>query len=431
MSMAAFGFTLNLLTMTGLIMGMGMTVDASIVILENIHNYRERGAKPSVSAILGSKEMLRAIVASTATTLCVFIPLIIYKNDLEMMGQMFSDLIFTVVISLSISLVVAITLVPVLCGPVLRLDTRKQKPLRNRFLKRIDDKMEDFFRSMDNGYKKALDYCLDHRLLLILLITLILIFSLLQFSNIGMNMMFRARTDDNVNINVTLPRGSTIDYAEGVLYNLEALIKEQVNGYTNIVLTARRNGSGSILITLPPPAEQIDTPDTIQRKLLPYTSSVPGASFAFRAGRGMGTTQAIEIAVSSRNYELLMDSANDILGIITRYLPEVENPAINLDEGAPQLNISIDRDRASALGVSVSAAAQEIKTAMNGTTAAAMTAGDKTYRYRRDAPGSGSGGASQSGRNFCDEQKRRPRPPFQSGNHYRRAGTFINTPGKP
>jgi len=73
----------------------------------------------------------------------------------------------------------------------------------------------------------------------------------------------------------------------------------------------------------------------------------------------------------------LIDTANDILGIITRYLPEVENPAINLDEGAPQLNISIDRDRASALGVSVSAAAQEIKTAMNGTTAATMTAGDK------------------------------------------------------
>jgi HAE1 family hydrophobic/amphiphilic exporter-1 len=377
MSMAAFGFTLNLLTMTGLIMGMGMTVDAAIVILENVHNYRERGAKPSIAAILGSKEMLRAIVASTATTLCVFIPLIIYKNDLEMMGQMFNDLIFTVVISLTVSLVVAITLVPALCGPVLRLDTRKQKPLKNIFLKRIDSKMEDFFRSMDNGYKKTLDYCLDHRFLLVLLITLILIFSLMQFSNIGMNLIFRARTDDNVNINVTLPRGSTIDYAEVVLRNLEILIKEQVEGYTNIVLTARRNGSGSIQITLPPPAGQIDTPDTIQRKLLPYTSSVPGASFAFRAGRGVGSTQAVEIAIGSRNYGLLLDTANDIMGIITRYLPEVENPAINLDEGAPQLNISIDRDRAAALGVSISTAAQEIKTAMNGTTAATMTVGDR------------------------------------------------------
>ncbi|MCL1814407.1 MAG: efflux RND transporter permease subunit [Treponema sp.] len=383
MCMRVFGFTLNLLTMTGLIMGMGMTVDASIVILENVHNYRERGAKPSIAAILGSKEMIRAIMASTATTLCVFIPLIIYKNDLEEMGQMLNDLIFTVIISLICSLIVAVTLVPVLCGPVLQLDTRKQKPLKNKLLKRIDDGMEKFFRSMDKGYTKGLDYCLNRRFLILTLVVLILVFSLMQFSNIGMNMSTRIRTDDNVNINVTLPRGSTMDYTEGILKDLENLIKDQVEGYTNIVLTARRSGGfgggsqGSIQITLPPPVDQIDTPDTIQKKLLPYTSSVPGANFAFRAGRAMGTTQAVEIAVSSRNYDLLMDTANDILGIITRRLPEVENPTINMDEGAPQLNIRIDRDRAAVLGVSVSAVAQEIKTAMNGTTAAAMIVGDR------------------------------------------------------
>ncbi|MCL1812865.1 MAG: efflux RND transporter permease subunit [Treponema sp.] len=385
MGMALFGFTVNLLTMTGLIMGMGMTVDASIVILDNIHNYRERGAKPTIAAILGTKEMIRAITASTVTTVCVFVPLIIYKNDLEQMGQMFSDLIFTVVISLICSLIVAATLVPVLCGPVLKLDTRKQKPLKNRLLIRIDDGMERFFRSLDNGYKKALDYCLDHRFLVFVLIVLILVFSLLQVSGIGLNMGFRMRTDDNVNINVTLPRGSTIDYTEKILHDLEKLIMEKVEGYTNIVLTARRSGGGgfgggsqgSIQITLPPPVDQIDTPDIIQKKLLPYTSSIPGASFAFRAGRGMSATQAVEIAVSSRSYDLIMDTANDILGIITRYLPEVENPAVNLDEGAPQLNIRIDRDRAAALGVSVSNVAQQIKTAMNGTDVATMTIGDR------------------------------------------------------
>ncbi|MDR0447443.1 MAG: efflux RND transporter permease subunit, partial [Treponema sp.] len=385
MGMAVFGFTVNLLTMTGLIMGMGMTMDASIVILENIYRYRERGTKHTIAAILGSKEMLRAIIASTATTLCVFIPLIIYKNDLEQMGQMFSDLIFTVVISLICSLSVAVTLVPVLCGPVLHLETRSQKPLKNKFLKRIDDRMEGFFRFLENGYKKGLDYCLNHRVLVIVFITLILVFSLMQFSSVGINMGFRMRTDDNVNINVTLPRGTTIEITEGILRDLEALIKEKIEGYTNIVLTAQRSGGGgffggsqgSIQITLPPPAQQIDTPETIQQKLLPYTSSIPGASFAFRAGRGMGTTSAIEIAVSSRSYNLLMDTANDILGIIIRQLPEVENPAINLDEGAPQLNISIDRDRASTLGVSVSAIAQEIKTAMNGYNATTMTIGER------------------------------------------------------
>ena len=91
----------------------------------------------------------------------------------------------------------------------------------------------------------------------------------------------------------------------------------------------------------------------------------------------MGASQAIEVAVSSRDYNLLMDTANDILGIINRRLPEVENPEINLDEGAPRLNIIIDRDRAAALGISISAAAQEIKTAMNGIDVATMTIGDR------------------------------------------------------
>jgi len=147
MFMSVFGFTLNLLTMTGLIMGMGMTMDSSIVILENVHKYRERGAKAAIAAILGSREMMRAIIASAATTLCVFIPLIIYKNDLKEMGQLFNDLIFTVVISLSASLLVAITLVPSLCGAILPLQTRIQKPLKNRLLRKIDDVMENFFKA--------------------------------------------------------------------------------------------------------------------------------------------------------------------------------------------------------------------------------------------------------------------------------------------
>ncbi|MDR2144305.1 MAG: efflux RND transporter permease subunit [Treponema sp.] len=377
MFMAFFGFTLNLLTMTGLIMGLGMTVDASIVILENVHNYRARGAKPQIAAILGSREMIRAIAASTATTLCVFVPLIIYKNDLEMMGQLFSDLIFTVVISLCCSLAVAVTLVPALCGSILRLDTRKQKPLKNRILKNIDDKMEDFFTGLDGAYKTALEYCLNHRLLVVTLVVLILIFSLMQFSGIGMNMFIRTRTDDNVNINVSLPEGSTIEYTESVLKELEKLVTEQVEGYTNIVLTARRSGrnQGSVQITLPPPGQQTDTPDSIQMKLTPFTSSVPGASFAFRAGRGMGNTQAVEIALNSRDYDALMASAGDILTVMNRLLPEIENPELNLDEGSPQLNVEIDRDKAAGLGLSIASIAQEIKTAMNGTTAGTLAGG--------------------------------------------------------
>jgi len=379
MSMSVFGFTLNLMTLTGLIMGMCMTLDASIVILENVHNYRERGTKPEIAAILGSREMLRAITAATISTLCVFIPMIIYKNDLKEMGLLFNDLIFTVVISLSISLVVAVTLVPGLSGSILKLNTRKQKPLKNPVIRLIDNAIESSIHFLENIYKSALGYCLSHRFIIILLVVLILAFSLLQFSGIGLNMYVRMRTDDNVTLNVALPRGTAIDVTEKILFDIEEVVKRDVQGYINIVLTASRSGNnqGSIQITLPPPAQQIDTPDTIIRKLTPYLNTIPDIRASFRAGRGMGNTTPIVIAVSSRNYEALIAASEEIQQIMLNYLPEIENPVINLDEGSPQLQIEIDRERASSFGLPLSSIASEIRMAMDGDTAATMSRGNR------------------------------------------------------
>jgi len=379
MFMSIFGFTLNLLTMTGLIMGMGMTMDSSIVILENVHKYRERGAKAAIAAILGSREMMRAIIASAATTLCVFIPLIIYKNDLKEMGQLFNDLIFTVVISLTASLLVAITLVPSLCGAILPLQTRIQKPLKSELLRKMDDAMEGFFKALENRYADVLGFCLSHRLLVVTLVVVILVFSLQQFGGIGMNMYTRIRVDDNVNINVAMPQGTAIDVTEKMLFRLEEIVKREVKGYNHLILTARRSGAnqGTLQIVLPEPAKQIDTPDSIIRRLTPITNQIPGIRTSYRAGRGVGTTSAIEIAVSSRNYPAIMDTANEIHGIIERYLPEIENPTVNIDEGAPQLQIEIDRDRAASFGLSLASIASEIRTAMDGTTATTMTRGER------------------------------------------------------
>ncbi|MDR2964328.1 MAG: efflux RND transporter permease subunit [Treponema sp.] len=375
MSMSIFGFSLNLMTMTGLIMGLGMTLDASIVILENIHNYRLRGAKSQVAAILGSREMLRAIITSSATTLCVFIPIIIYKNDLKEMGIMFNDLVFTIVISLTVSLVVAVTLVPSLSGSVLKLNTHIQKPVKNKYLKIINNKIETFLIFLENKYSKALEFCLGNRIKIILLVVLILVFSLLQFRDIGLNMYVRIRTDDTVNINVAMPTGTAIDVTEKLLFDIEEIVKDNVEGYRNLVLTARRSGTnqGTLQITLPPPGQQTDTPSSIIRKLTPLLNQFPGTRVSFRAGRGMGNTNPIEIAISSKNYGSILATANDIHHIIINHLPEIENPVINIDEGAPQLQIEIDRDRAASFGLSLASIASEIRSAIDGDIATTMS----------------------------------------------------------
>jgi HAE1 family hydrophobic/amphiphilic exporter-1 len=96
----------------------------------------------------------------------------------------------------------------------------------------------------------------------------------------------------------------------------------------------------------------------------------------------MGSSSAVEIAISSRSYDAIMETSDEILGIIERFLPEIENAAVNIDEGAPQLIVRIDRDRAAALGVSLSSIASEIRTAMDGTTAATMSMGERLLDVR-------------------------------------------------
>ncbi|MBQ1948868.1 MAG: efflux RND transporter permease subunit, partial [Treponema sp.] len=101
------GLSINMMTLSGLLLGIGMLVDNSIVILENIFSYRERDAKPEVAAVLGSEEMLGSITASTLTTICIFLPMVMLKQMLGMMGQMFIAFAFSIIFSLLCSLAVA------------------------------------------------------------------------------------------------------------------------------------------------------------------------------------------------------------------------------------------------------------------------------------------------------------------------------------
>ena len=161
MSMAKI--TVNTMSMSGMILGIGMIVDASIVILENTYRQRESGKSCVESAILGSSNMTNAILASTLTTICVFIPLIIYKSDLGQIGMMFQDLIITVCIALASSLFVSITLVPALCGSILKINTRVQKPLKVTALKITDNCLASVEQMLENAYASALDFSLRHR----------------------------------------------------------------------------------------------------------------------------------------------------------------------------------------------------------------------------------------------------------------------------
>ncbi|MBN2510265.1 MAG: efflux RND transporter permease subunit [Spirochaetales bacterium] len=373
-AMYFFDLTLNMISLTGLILGLGMIVDNSIVILENIYKYRERGAKLKSAAILGSKEMVTAIVASTLTTLCVFIPLIIWKNQLEMIGQMFQDMIFTVVISLISSLVVALTVVPALASTYLKIDSRTQRPIRNPLLQRIDRTFEGFFTGLENAYSRVLEFALGNRLLVLSFVGVLFMISLTRATTIGLQLQPQSQSDDSVTINLTMPIGTSLDRTQTVLTDMKNLIETNIQGYEDLILTAGSGGwrssssnSGRIEITLPPLKDQIDSPADIQKKMRPYLNQFPDAVFQFSSGRSYGGSRSpIDIEIISSDLDLAGRTAGEIRDLL-RQLPDIVDPVSSLESGAPEYRIAVNKDRAAALGLTVTSIAQAVNNYIHGT----------------------------------------------------------------
>lgn len=365
--------TLNMMTLTGLILGVGMIVDASIVILENIYQYRERGAKPSVSAVLGSHEMISAIVSSNLTTVFVFIPVLFFKDRLGMLGQLFSHMIFTIVIALLSSLLVAVFLIPVLAGRFLPLTTREEKPLRNPVLRALDGAVEGALLALSRGYRYVLEGAVRHRPTTILLVAGSLALSLAFIPRMNISLM-PPSTDDSVNVNVNLPVGTSLAETKAVLLALQERTLGEVRGIKNLITTAGRGGSsyrGQMTIQLPPYEQRIDDSNTIRRMLRTFFPDYPNASFSISQGRfqGMSGSSDIDLVLRVQDLDAGMAAARSISDILKSEVPDVADPSISLTEGLPQVEVVIDRDRAYSFGVSVQAAASEISASLNGTTA--------------------------------------------------------------
>ena len=368
--MALFGMTINLMTMCGLILGMGMVVDSSIVILENIYNRRVEGYKPAVAAILGSKNMINAIMASTLTTVCVFVPMLIFKSDLEMMGQLFYEAIVTIVSSLVSSLFVAVTLVPALCGSILKLDNPNERPIKFKPLLVFDNAIEGIIKATENIYVKLLKFCLRNRFIVLTMVIFMMIYAITEFASFGMNFAPPSSADDQVNVTVTLPIGTNKKVVLEYLFEFQEIVEKECAGaYKSIILNSGNSNSGSIQINLPELTMQTMKPAEIKAKLQPYLKSWSDVTVSFSSGRGMGGgAKAIDVKLISNDTVASRETADKIVDIL-KEIPALVDVATDFENGSPRYQMVINTEAAAACGVSVSAIAQEIRSAINGVTA--------------------------------------------------------------
>jgi HAE1 family hydrophobic/amphiphilic exporter-1 len=391
MTMYFAGLTLNLMTMAGLVLGIGMLVDNSIVILENIYHYREKGAKLKTASMIGTSEMVVAITASTITTICVFAPLVMFQGLLETAGEMFSGLAFTVVISLGISLFTAIFLVPVLSSHVLPLVTRKQRPLKGSSAK-INMKFDGFFIWLENKYRNAVRTVLRHKLIVILFLLALLSGSIVLIPIIGWEFMPQ-QEDDNVNISATLPMGTPLQETEAVLKQLQLIVEREVKGYEMIVLRVGGGGmmgmggggnsnSGSLRISLPEFSKRIESANEIKEILRPYLNQFPGVMFSMGGGFSIGFGGGSAVDIILRTDDLVKGKAlgERIAAVLKEHLPDdVTEPSVGLRDGLPQYEIIIDREKMYALGLNTYTVGNEIKAAVDGVTATRYKSGGKDY----------------------------------------------------
>ncbi|MGN0906864.1 MAG: efflux RND transporter permease subunit [Bullifex sp.] len=382
MLMSAADISINSMSMSGLILGIGMIVDASIIILENTYFYRSKGEKSAVAAIKGSQNMLTAIVASTLTTLCVFIPLLIFKYNLGMIGIMFQDLVITVCISLACSLFVAVTLVPALSGSILKLNSRTQKPLRFTPLRIIDNAMEAFENGLRNGYAKVLDYFLRHKAVLIALLILLLAFSFSYFGGVGMSFTPAMSSDDEVSISLTMPSGTDNSFTREHVFAMEKRIREILpeESYTSISLEIGSSNTGSITISLPDITEQSLSANEVKNMIRPLMNEDPKETWSFGSGRGF-SSGAIDIEIHSSDTESAREASDAITALLTAHASTIQDISSDINNGSPKYAINIDSEKAERYGVSVSAISSTLSGALSGIRATELTtfSTDDTY----------------------------------------------------
>jgi hydrophobic/amphiphilic exporter-1 (mainly G- bacteria), HAE1 family len=374
------GYTLNTMTFGGLALGIGMIVDASIVVLENTFRHMERGKDRMQAAIEGSEEVWSAILASTLTHIAVFVPLLFLSG---VSSILFKQLSVVVMFSLTMSLFVAVTIVPVLCSRLLRLPPPADE--RRGISGRLYTASERFLNRMDERYSGVIRLAMHHRPTVIGLGTAAVVAAVLILPTIGFELMPQA-DEGEVRVTAELPVGTRIERSEEVATRMEGLIKNFVPEAEDIITNAGGGGfmgGGSnrvqVQVRLVTKDKRTRSSEIVARDLnrqLP--GIIPGVIIQTRASGGNqqfqritggGEDSRVALEIRGDDLQIAQQVAQAAKNVMDK-VEEVRNARIGRDDGRPELAIQVDRPKAALLGLSVTGVANSIRTSVGGTQAA-------------------------------------------------------------
>jgi HAE1 family hydrophobic/amphiphilic exporter-1 len=377
------GYTLNTLTFGGLALGIGMIVDAAIVVLENTYRHLEMGKDRMTAAIDGSEEVWSAILASTLTHIAVFVPMLFLTG---VSSIMFGQLAAVVSFSLAMSLLVAVTIVPVLCSRL--LDPPHVAHSKKGVLATFNRMVDGWLNQLDDFYARMLHLALAHRPTVFA--TGVVLFAVAMVLLRGIGFEFQPQTDEGeVQVDVELAVGSRIERTEAVILGVEERVRQLVPEGVRFISQAGGGGGGgfgggsmhrgNVNILLVPRDERERSNEQISMMLRRELSGIPGVIVRARPSggqnnmmRGMGGGGGdgrLSIEILGHDLETSKTIAQDLKTMLDT-TPGIADSRLQREEGRPELAVRVDRDKAALLGLTVTGVANTIRTNVAGSQAA-------------------------------------------------------------
>ena len=373
--MNVFDLTLNMMSLGGIAMGVGMIVDNSIVVLENIYRFASEGYEREEACVEGTKEVTTSVIASTLTTVAVFLPLGLTGGTA---GMMFKDFCLTIAFLILSSLVIALTWVPLLC--YLMLDSAKAQR-GNLDVTRRPGLFGRMRIGLYNGYMALLGFFARHLGIGMLACGAMVAVFLLACANTNM-VMTPDMDQGEVNISVSLPTGSSTEEATGIAEQVVAVVEREVpeleNCYYMIsggsgMSSMMASGDITVGLNLIDRNERERSATQISTDLRDALRDIAGCEISVTSSQmSISSGSDITVKVTGENYETLALLADDLTQQIAR-LPDAVDVSSSVSERAPQVEITMNRQTASQYGLTAAQIGAAVRAELTGVTATKVT----------------------------------------------------------
>lgn len=366
--------TLNMMTLGGIALGVGMLVDNSVVVLENIYRYRQEGHSRYDAAVKGTKEVAMAVTASTLTTIAVFLPIAFVQGVTSIM---FRELALTVTFSLVSSLAVSLTLIPMMSSKILKVDDMRGKHHITKFkiIGSILDKTDVVYDKVEVYYKQILKWSLSHRKIIVGIAISVFVVGIISTGFIGSE-FFPTADEGTFTISVDLENGVQVEETSQAIDTIIANIGgiDEIDYlYSNTTggdfLDSGQN-KGQIQGVLKPLSERERSVFEVIEEIDQKIGVIPGVKTTVSpqsSMMNMGGGSAIYITVKGDEYEQLEQVSNDIMKII-KNVSGTKNVTSSISEAIPQVEIKM-KETGSSYGLTTYQVANAIKSVIEGKTA--------------------------------------------------------------